>query len=69
LHKSGLEELIESRGHLCDFYPKYHCKLNFIEQYWGAVKARFQVAGHAATVGEMERKIIERLDDISLEQI
>jgi hypothetical protein len=30
---SQLQELIESRGHLCDFYPKYHCKLNFIEQY------------------------------------
>ena len=23
--KSHLEELITSRGHICDFYPKYHC--------------------------------------------
>jgi hypothetical protein len=36
--KSQLQELIESWGHICDFYPKYHCKLNFIEQYWGAAK-------------------------------
>ena len=28
-----LQERIKSRGHLCDFYPKYHCELNFIEQY------------------------------------
>ena len=28
--KSELQELIEKRGHLCDFYPKYHCELNFI---------------------------------------
>jgi hypothetical protein len=39
--KSQLQELIESRGHLCDFYPKYHCELNFIEQYWGTAKYRF----------------------------
>lgn len=33
--KPQLQEHIEfeSRGHLCDFYPKYHCELNFIEQY------------------------------------
>jgi hypothetical protein len=37
LQKSQLEEYITSRGHICNFYPKYHCKLNFIEQYWGAV--------------------------------
>jgi hypothetical protein len=37
--KSQLEELIEQRHHLCDFYPKYHCELNFIEQYWGTAKA------------------------------
>lgn len=23
--KSHLEEMITSRGHICDFYPKYHC--------------------------------------------
>jgi hypothetical protein len=28
--KSQLQELIESRGHLCDFYPKYHCELNLL---------------------------------------
>jgi hypothetical protein len=31
--KPQLQEHIELRGHLCDFYPKYHCELNFIEQY------------------------------------
>ena len=39
--KSQLEELINLHGHICDFYPKYHCKLNFVEQYWGAVKFRY----------------------------
>jgi hypothetical protein len=64
--KSQLQELIESRGHLCDFYPKYHCELNFIEQYWGAAKLRFRVAGRAATIKEMEKKVIQCLDDVPL---
>ncbi len=40
--KPMLQELIESWSHICDFYPKYHCELNFIEQYWGAAKLQFR---------------------------
>jgi hypothetical protein len=56
--KSQLEEEITSRGHLCDFYPKYHCELNFIKQYWGAAKLRFREAKRAVTVKEMEHVVI-----------
>ena len=69
LQKSQLEELIELHGHISDFYPKYHCKLNFIEQYWGAAKLQFCVAGHARTLNGMEKKVIACLDDIPLLQI
>lgn len=67
--KPLLQEHIESRGHLCDFYPKYHCELNFIEQYWGAAKLRFQTAGHARTLEAMQKNMLACLDDIPLEQI
>ncbi|UZO29111.1 uncharacterized protein OCT59_022601 [Rhizophagus irregularis] len=33
--KSALEEAILEAGHLCIFYPKFHCELNFIERYFG----------------------------------
>jgi hypothetical protein len=67
--KSELEELIEKRGHFCDFYPKYHCELNFIEQYWGAAKLHFRTAGRGATIDEMKKKVLASLDDIPIEQI
>jgi hypothetical protein len=67
--KPQLQELIESRGHLCDFYPKYHCELNFIEQYWGAAKLRYRVAGRASTIDQMEKTMINCLDDVPLSQI
>lgn len=67
--KSQLQELIESCGHICDFYPKYHCELNFIEQYWGAAKLQFRVTGHARTLDDMEKKVVACLDDIPLLQI
>ena len=40
--KSLLQELYESAGHLCLYYPKFHCELNFIEQYWGNAKYRYR---------------------------
>ena len=64
--KSKLKEIIESRGHICDFYPKFHCELNFIEQYWGAAKLHYR--GTARMVGSMamEQNVKECLNDILL---
>src|SRR6266542_1258644 len=36
--KGTIEKLIKKAGHMCIFYPKFHCELNFIERYWGACK-------------------------------
>ncbi|KAF8572942.1 hypothetical protein K439DRAFT_1650080 [Ramaria rubella] len=35
---SLVQEVIEAASHCCIFLPKYHCKLNFIEFFWGAIK-------------------------------
>ena len=36
--RNFIQTIIESRGHICQFYPKYHCELSPIEPYWGAAK-------------------------------
>jgi hypothetical protein len=33
-----LEELLAKHGHLSIFYPKFHCELNYIENFWAIVK-------------------------------
>ncbi|KIJ42627.1 hypothetical protein M422DRAFT_254072 [Sphaerobolus stellatus SS14] len=68
-HKSQLEEFINFRGHLCDFYPKLHCELKFIEQYWGAAKWRYRTTQKTNNINEMEQNMIACLDDIPQLQI
>ncbi len=67
--KALLQEYIELCGHLCDFYPKYHCELNFIEQYWGTAKLQFHIAGCVKTLNKMERKMLNCLDFVPFKQI
>ena len=56
--------VIECRGHLCDFYPKYHCELNFIEQYWGAAKLIYRAGERPANAKDMEKKVVAALDSV-----
>jgi hypothetical protein len=36
--KSLVQETTEAAGYLCIFFLEFHCELNFIEFFWGAVK-------------------------------
>jgi hypothetical protein len=32
--KTLIHKMVEARGHICRFYPKFHCELPAIENYW-----------------------------------
>jgi len=36
--KYQLQKTLEAAGHQVIFYPVFHCKLNFIEYFWGRAK-------------------------------
>jgi hypothetical protein len=67
--KSELEELIIRRGHLVDFYPKYHCEVNCIEMWWGAGKHIYRSLPPTSSMAEMEHRVVESLDSVPLLQI
>lgn len=62
--KSALQELIERRGHICDFYPKYHCELNFIEMYWGAAKFLYRKTEKTSGIEQMRVNVKKCLDEV-----
>jgi hypothetical protein len=36
--KPDIQHHLEGRGHVCIFYPKFHCEINPIEMLWGYMK-------------------------------
>ncbi|PSS02208.1 hypothetical protein PHLCEN_2v4064 [Hermanssonia centrifuga] len=67
--KSHLQEFIESRGHICDFYPNFHPECNYIEQYWGFSKYQYRLSPQTSNIAEMEENVRASLDKASLLQI
>ena len=67
--KSHLEEVIMVHRHFCDFNPKFHCELNYIEQYWGAVKLLYRSGPQLKKMDDMEKQVTACFDDIPLLQI
>jgi hypothetical protein len=67
--KSLIEELINSRGHLAIFYPKYHCELNFIEMVWGAAKYEYRMFERPQNEKEMEEIVRDCLKMVTLQKM
>ena len=61
--------IYEDAGHLCLYYPKFHCKLNFIKQYWGNTKFQYWETHFTNNEDEMMQNMHECLDSVPVEFI
>lgn len=63
-----LEELVQSRGHICLYLPKYHCELNPIERNWCHAKkiSRQYVNG---TIVKLRTVVPTSLDAVTVEMM
>jgi hypothetical protein len=68
MQKSAIVELIENAGHLCIFYLKFYCELNFIEIYWGVTK--HYARDHCDyTWGGLQETVSQALDSVNITTI
>lgn len=66
--KTILEDCIEQRGHVCLFYPKFHCELNPIEQVWYQSKKYTRTYANG-TITRLRKIVPEGLDSVTLDQM
>jgi len=63
---SILQTICMARGFQVLFLPKFHCKLNFIEQCWGRAKSVYQTYPESSREDHLEQNAISALDSIPL---
>ena len=66
--KEWLSEVVTSKGHLIDYFPKYHCELNPIERVWGRAKATTRKSCDY-TLPTLRGAVPKALQDISVSTI
>lgn len=66
--RGKLEEAIIVAGHEVIFYPKFHCELNFIENFWGSAK-RYARANCDCTWNGLKKTVPEALASVSIVEI
>ena len=66
--KTILEEFIERRGHLCIFYPKFHCELSPIERVWCHSKKHTRAYANGSII-RLRQLVPEGLNSVTTERI
>ena len=67
--KSRIERfLVEEKGHIVYFLPKYHCELNPIERVWAQAK-RYTKAYCNYSIQSLRKNIVSALETVPLESI
>ena len=67
--KSRLEILCESQGFQVIFLPKFHCKLNAIEQCWCRAKLEYRTFPPSSREEDLRRNVQKALDSVELVRI
>jgi hypothetical protein len=65
--ESVLEGKCRARGFEVIFLPKFHCKLNPIEQCWGHAKRVYRQYPPSSKEADLEANLLSALDSISME--
>ncbi|RPB06967.1 hypothetical protein P167DRAFT_477251, partial [Morchella conica CCBAS932] len=60
--KGRVQEIVEAKGHMLLFYPRFHCELNWIEYFWARVKL------YTRTNCEYDIKSLRRNVPLALEE-
>ena len=58
--------LCTSCGHICGFYLKFHCELNFLKQYWGVVKFHYHSSPKTLDMDAVVKNVLACLDAVPL---
>jgi len=64
--ESFLETTCRSQGIHVIFLPKFHCELNFIEQYWGRGKSIYRTYPPSSREEDLEMNTLQALASIPL---
>ena len=67
--ESLLESSCKVKGFPILFLPKFHCKLNFIEQCWGAAKHYYRLLPRSSKDDVLEANVLASLEQITLPQM
>ncbi|KAG2369024.1 hypothetical protein BDR07DRAFT_1249633, partial [Suillus spraguei] len=46
------------------FLPKFHCKLNFIEQCWGFAKRIYHMKDSSSSAAALKKNVLDSLDAV-----
>ncbi|CAG8712722.1 5679_t:CDS:2 [Cetraspora pellucida] len=60
--------IIEAAGHMCMFYLKFYCELNYIESFWSETK-RYSRLHYDYTFKGLQEVVLHALESISLMKI
>lgn len=66
--KAILTEVIECRGHMCIFLPKFHCELNPIERCWCQAKKHTRAYANGSIV-RLRKIVREGLETVTMDMI